>query len=76
MRKATLVLAIALAACFTLTGAEAKKRAHAAPKVADAAYDWNVKNVKSFGPTMPAAATTAAPKKHAKRHSMKKSKKA
>ena len=58
MRKTAFVFAVFLAAFFTLTGAEAAKKRHAkpTPPPADAAYDWNVKNIK------PMAAPDAAKK--------------
>jgi len=60
MRKSALLLAVILAACFTMTGAEAaKKKAKPPAKPADAAYDWNMKNV-------PPMAAPAAEKKAAK----------
>ena len=68
MRKSALVLAVTLAACFTLTDAEAAKKRQAKPPV-DAAYEWNVKNVKPM-----AAPNVAQPAKAAKK-SKKKAKK-
>ena len=77
MRKSALVLAAILAATFTVTGAEAAKKKAAAKPPADAAYEWNVKNVKSFGPNFTApAAEPAKAVKTAKKKSKKKSKKA
>ena len=74
MRKSAFVLAVTLAACFTLTDAEAAKKRHAKP--ADAAYEWNVKNVKPIAAPAPmmAAPDAAKPAKAAKR-SKKKAKK-
>ena len=70
MRKSALVLAVTLAACFTLTDAEAAKKRQAKPP-ADAAYEWNVKNVKMTAPNF---AQPAQPAKAAKK-SKKKAKK-
>jgi len=74
MRKSALVLAVTLAACFTLTDAEAAKKRQAKPaaKPADAAYEWNVKNIRPM-----AAPNTAQPAKEAKaaKGSKKKAKK-
>jgi hypothetical protein len=69
MRKFALLLAVALAACFTMTGAEAaKKRAAAKPTApVDAAYQWNLKNI----PPMAAASTAAKPEKAAKKSKKK-----
>ena len=66
--KSALLLAVILAACFTMTGAEAaKKKAAAKPpaKPADAAYDWNLKNMPPMA-APGAAAGPAAEKKAAK----------
>jgi hypothetical protein len=71
MRKIALVLAATLAACFTLTGAEAAKKKAKPP--ADAAYEWNLKNVKPMA--APAAATPAKAAKPAKKSKKKKAKK-
>ena len=71
MRKIALVLAATLAACFTLTGAEAAKKKAKPP--ADAAYEWNVKNIKPMA--APAAPAAAAPAKAAKKSKKKKAKK-
>ncbi len=65
MRKSALVLAVTLAACFTLTDAEAAKKRQAKPaaKPADAAYEWNVKNIPPMaapGAATPAKTATAA----------------
>jgi hypothetical protein len=49
MHKSALVLAVTLAACFTATNAKAQS--------ADAAYEWNVKNI----PPMAAPAPMTAP---------------
>jgi hypothetical protein len=68
MRKIALVLAATLAACFTLTGAEAAKKKAKPP--ADAAYEWNVKNIKPM-----AAPATATPAKAANKSKKKKAKK-
>jgi organic hydroperoxide reductase OsmC/OhrA len=71
MRKFALLLAVALAACFTMTGAEAaKKKAKAPKKPVDAAYEWNLKHL----PPPPAAAPAAAakPAKAAKKSKKKK----
>lgn len=66
MRKSALLLAVILAACFTMTGAEAaKKKANPPAKPADAAYDWNMKNVPPMA-APGAAAAPAAEKKAAK----------
>jgi hypothetical protein len=73
MRKSALVLAVTLAACFTLTDAEAAKKRQAKPaaKSADAAYEWNVKNVPPMAApntAQPAQVATAAKgKKKAKK---------
>ena len=67
MRKSALVLAVTLAACFTLTDAEAAKKRQAKP--ADAAYEWNVKNIP------PMAAPNAAKPAKAAQGSKKKAKK-
>jgi hypothetical protein len=67
MRNSALVLAVTLAACFTLTDAEAAKKRQAKPP-ADAAYEWNVQNVKMVAPNFgapfaqPAEPATAAKK--------------
>jgi hypothetical protein len=46
MKKIALVLAALLAVCFVATGADAaKKNAKAPKKSADAAYEWNLKNI-------------------------------
>ncbi|MEA2983428.1 MAG: hypothetical protein QOF09_5251 [Alphaproteobacteria bacterium] len=75
MHKGALVLAVTLAACFTLTDAEAAKKKKAEPpKPADAAYEWNVKNVPPMAAPGPAAAPSAAPVKVGKA-SKKKAKK-
>jgi hypothetical protein len=73
MRKSALVLAVTLAACFTLTDAEAAKKRQAKPaaKPADAAYEWNVKNIPAMA--APGAATPA--KTAAAKGSKKKAKK-
>ena len=72
MRNSALVLAVTLAACFTLTDAEAAKKRQAKPaKPADAAYEWNVKNI----PPM-AAPNAAKPAKAAQRSKKKAKKKA
>lgn len=67
MRKSTLVLATLLAACFTVTSADAAKKKMATSKVAaNSAYEWNLKNI----PPMPqpgAAAAPAAPAKKGKK---------
>jgi hypothetical protein len=74
MRKSTLLLAVILAACFTLTGAEAAtKKAKPTPPPKDAAYEWNVKNMPPM-PAPGAAAAPAAEKKVAKKKSKKKAK--
>ena len=70
MRKIAIVLAATVAACFTFTGAEAAKKKAKPP--ADAAYEWNVKNIKP----MMAAPAAAAPVKAAKKSKKKKAKKA
>jgi hypothetical protein len=67
MRKSALVLAVILAACFTLTDAEAAKKRQAKPaaKPADAAYEWNVKNIPAMAApntAQPAQVATAAKK--------------
>ena len=76
MHKSALVLAVTLAACFTLTDAEAAKKRKAEPaKPADAAYEWNVKNVPPMAtPGAAKPADAAKPAKAAKR-SKKKAKK-
>jgi hypothetical protein len=66
MRKFAFVLAALLAACFTLTGAEAAKKRVAKPSVqADPAYEWNLKNMGA--PPM-ASPDGAAPAKKARKH--------
>jgi hypothetical protein len=72
MRKSALLLAVILAACFTLTGAEAakKKAAKPAAKPADAAYEWNLKNMPPMA-APGAAAAPAAEKKPAKKSKAK-----
>jgi len=71
MRKSALVLAVTLAACFTMTGAEAAKKKQAkAAKPVDAAYEWNVKNVPPMA--APGAAKAAQPAKAAKGSKKKK----
>jgi hypothetical protein len=76
MRNSALVLAVTLAACFTLTSAEAAKKKQAKPP-ADAAYEWNVKNVKMVTPNFAAPfAQPAQPAKMAKKGKKKKAKKA
>jgi hypothetical protein len=67
MRKVALLLAVMLAAALTTNVDAARKRAAKAKAPADAAYQWNVKNV----PPAPAAGM-AAP---AKKAGMKKGKK-
>ena len=66
MRKSALVLAVTLAACFTLTDAEAAKKRQAKPaKSTDAAYEWNVKNIPAMAApntAQPAQVATAAKK--------------
>ena len=69
MRKSALLLAVVLAACFTLTGAEAaKKKAAAKPPAApaDKAYEWNLKNIPPMAAPGAAAAKPAADKKAGK----------
>ena len=65
MKRSALVLAMALVACFALTDAEAakKKKAEPAKPPADAAYEWNVKNISPMAAPAPVAAptSTAAP---------------
>jgi len=73
MRKSSLVLAVILAACFTLTGAEAAKKQAKPP--ADAAYEWNVKNVKMTTPNWGAPFQQPAPTATAEKKSKKKAKK-
>jgi hypothetical protein len=73
MRKSTLLLAVILAACFTLTGAEAAKKEAAAAKPAaptDKAYEWNLKNMPPMA-APGAAAAPAAEKKPAKKSKAK-----
>ena len=70
MRKSALVLAATLAASFTMTNAEAAKKQAKPP--ADAAYEWNVKNVHYTTPNF--AAPFQQPAEAAKK-SKKKSKK-
>ena len=56
---------VGAAVCFTLSGAEAAKKKHAAPKKpADAAYEWNLKNI----PPPPPQAGAAGPAKKAAVH--------
>lgn len=70
MRKCALVLAATLAASFTLTTAEAAKKKAKPP--ADAAYEWNVKNVPYTAPNFGAPFQQPA---EAAKTSKKKSKK-
>ena len=69
MRKFALLLAVALAACFTMTGAEAaKKKAAAKPKApVDAAYEWNLKNIPPMAAPGAAAAKPAKAAKKSKK---------
>jgi len=73
MRKSALLLAVILAACFTLTGAEAAKKKAAKPpaKPADAAYEWNLKNMPPMAAPGATAAAPAAEKKAAKKSKAK-----
>jgi hypothetical protein len=79
MRKSALILAAALAVCFTFTGAEAaKKKRQAAAKppasASDAAYQWNLKNIPPMAaPGATAAGQTAAKPKGKKAKKAKKS---
>jgi len=69
MRKSALVLAATLAACFTLTDAQAAKKAK---PPADPAYEWNVKNVKWTAPNWGAPfQQPAEPAKKSKKKSKK-----
>ena len=70
MRKSALLLAVILAACFTMTGAEAAKKKAPPAKPADAAYEWNLKNMPP-APAPGAAAAPAAEKKAAKKSKKK-----
>jgi hypothetical protein len=63
MRKIALVLAATLAACFTLTGAEAAKKK---AKPADPIHEWNAKNIPPMaapGAAQPAKVAKASKKK-------------
>ncbi len=72
MRKSALALAVTLAACFSMTDAEAAKKKAAAPKKpVDAAYEWNLKNIP---PPPQAGAGAAKPAKAAKKSKGKKKK--
>jgi hypothetical protein len=73
MKKTALVVAALAAVCFTLSGAEAAKKKHAAPKKpADAAYEWNLKNI----PPPPQAGAAGPAKKAAVHKKAKNAKKA
>lgn len=69
MRKYSLLLAVVLAASFSTVADAAKKKAAKAP--ADAAYEWNVKNVPPHKMTGPAAATPAKAAKKSKKKAKK-----
>ena len=71
MRKSALILAATLAASFTLTTAEAAKKQAKPP--ADAAYEWNVKNVHYTTPNW--GAPFQQPAEPAKKKSKKAAKK-
>ena len=78
MKKSTLVFAaVTLAACFTLTDAEAakKRKTEPAKPAADAVYEWNVKNIPPMAAPAPVAAPEAAKPVKVAKASKKKAKK-
>ncbi len=72
MRKIALALAaVILAACFSMSDADAAKKRRAAAKApVDAVHEWNKKNVPAMA--APAAAAKKAVKKKSKKKKAKK----
>ncbi len=73
MRKTTIVIAALLAACFTVTGADAAKkrmvRAAKSTVAADPIAEWNKKNMPAMQPApMWVDPTAAKPARKAMRH--------